>query len=395
MATNKNIDIVCISSAPWDYPIWTNRQHIMAKVSKNHRVLYVFHPAFLRSSIKRNITLETAKKISFIRRVNKNLFAYTPFILPFRNQILGLHRVNVLISTIFLKRVLRQLGFSEYILWFYDPEGVNYLDHLSPRLSCYDCVDEYSSMPDFRAQRRQKTLEQLEGQLVERCDLVFTTSSNLYEKKKQLNRNTFLVENVGDFDHFNKVNEGQFESPRDFPKISSPIIGFVGAIDHYKVDFELIEHLATSRPEWNIVLIGSRMNTRENKRTFPNRRNIYYLGGKEYEKLPNYISKFDVCIIPYKINDYTRHVFPIKFFEFLASGKPVVTSALPSLDKYNGVIKIGRTYDDFLAEVDEMINHDSDEMRNARINIARANTWESRKDKLLSHIYESLDDRLL
>lgn len=394
MPENK-LNIVCISPAPWDYPVWTNRQHIMSRLSKNHRVLYVFNPVFLRSCFKRIISLKKNKIVSMLNEINSNLFVFTPFIIPFINKMPVIRSVNTLIGSFFLKIAFNKLGFNKYIVWFYDPEAVGYLDYLNPQLSCYDCVDEYSTMPDYSTMRKKRRLEQLERELIKRCDLIFTTSMNLYHQKKQLNEKTFLVENVGDFEHFNKVNHGKLKLPQDFPNVSFPVIGFIGAMDHYKVDFDLIEFIADTRPQWHLIMIGSRMNSKDKRAPYPIRNNIYYLGGKEYSNLPDYVAQFNICIIPYKINEYTKNVFPIKFFEFLATGKPVVTTALPALLQYKSIVNISQSYDEFLHAIEKSLYHDSEDQKKERLQIAKNHTWESRKDRLLFHIQKALEEKLI
>ena len=363
----------------------------MKQISYMHNVLYVFHPVFLRSVIKRNIN--GLKFFTLHKKVTDSLSTFTPYIIPFSNRFLIFHKYNIIVNSFLLKYLLRRLKINDYILWIYDPEAVAYLDYLEPLLSCYDCVDDYSAMPYYNSSpKRKRRLENLEKQLIERCDLIFATSNNLYEQKRLYNSNTFLVENVGDFDHFNKVETTQFDSdPLDFPNVKSPIIGFVGAIDNYKVDFNLIEYLADKRPDWAIVLIGAKMNPDEKKINFPSNSNIFYLGIKEYEKLPNYIAKFDACIIPYRINKYTECVFPIKFFEFLATGKPIVTTALPALNEFREVANITNTYDEFISALESVLSNDTNDLKQRRINVARNNTWESRKKRLLNHVYETLE----
>lgn len=389
MVSEKSLNIVCISPVPWDYPIWTNRQHIMLRLSTRHKVLYVFHPILLRSSIKRNISLKSSKLVSPLKKINNNLFVYTPFILPFGNRILSLKRINIFMSVIILNNILKKLAFNDFILWFYDPEAVHYLNYLKPILSCYDCVDEYSAMPDYESNEKKQNLIELEKKLIRKCDMVFTTSKGLYEKKKQLNPNTFLVENVGDYDHFNRAYTERFVKPQDLPP-GSPVIGFIGAVDHYKVDFDLIEYMAITRPNWKIVLIGSKMNSKEKGLSYPRLPNIHYLGHKPYAELPRYVAHFDVCIIPYKLNDYTMTVFPLKLFEFLATGRQVVSTALPALVQHEGVIGIGRSYQDFVLKIERALTEDTESHRQARLQFAKANSWESRKDKLLKLIWNEL-----
>lgn len=384
------MNIVCVSPAPWDYPIWTNRQHIMERIAKRHKVIYVFQPVFFRSSIKRNVSLKETKKISMLKKINDNLWTYTPFVIPCSNRSLNLHRINVEISSVFLKKILSRLGFKNYLLWFYDPEGVTYLDYLNPKLTCYDCVDEYSTMPYYNSSKKRKErLNLLENELIKKCDLVFTTALNLYKQKKRLNPKTYLVENVGDFYHFNKVAKEQFKTPIDILEIPSPRIGFVGALDDYKVDYELLEYLAVKKPNWSIVLIGSKMSSKESRCASKN--NIFYLGRKDYEKLPQYMSHLDACIIPYKINDYTKHVFPIKFFEFLSTGKPVITTALPALKKYSGTVRIASSYNEFIQAIESSLCYDSEDLKEKRLNLARNNTWEHRTEKLLSYVNEFIE----
>jgi hypothetical protein len=393
MLRKKCLNIVCVSPAPWDFPIWTNRQNIMSRVAQAHNVLYVFHPVLLRSSIKRNL-IRKMKPFSMIDRINDKLLIYTPYILPFSDEFMKIHTFNVKASALLLKRQLRRFGFKDYILWFYDPEAVDYLDHLSPKLACYDCVDEYSAMPYYSSPKRKMRLEKLERKLIEKCDLVFATSKNLYDQKIKLNPNTKLVENVGDFEHFNRVDREQLEVPSDFPSVSSPVLGFIGALDNYKVDFELIDYIAERKPDWAIVLIGSKMNVEEKNDLMPARENIYYLGMKRYEHLPNYISMFDVCIIPYRINAYTKNVFPLKFIEFMSTGKPLAMTPLPSIEKYAEFVRVGSSREEFLLAVEDAIRDDSEIMKKKRLDIARNNSWETRKDRLLSNIIGSLKEKI-
>jgi len=382
------VNIICISPAPFDYPIWTNRQHIPIRFAKKHRVIYVFHPYLLRSSIKRNIFYNRKKTKN--KNCNRNIHLYTPWIIPFSSHNLTIHRINVKISCFFLKKVLKKLDFHEYIIWFYDPEGVYYLNELNPILICYDCVDEYPTMPDYKTKNRKNRIIDLERKLIKKCNIVFTTSYNLFKKKRELNNNTFLVENVGDYDHFSKAQLKMLNTSSDFPQMPKPIIGFVGALDTYKVDFELIEFLSDQRPEWSFVFIGDMQGGADGKKEVPQKQNIYYLGRKKYKNLPEYVAHFDVCIIPYKINDYTRHVFPIKLYEFLSAGKPIVATELPSIQKLQDIIIIAKSYEAFLLGIEEAIQQDSEKLIQNRIEIAKQNTWETRVNKLLSYVESNI-----
>lgn len=390
MNAQKPLDIVCISPAPWDYPIWTNRQHIMKRLSSNNRIMYVFHPTLLRSCIKR---ICKNGRFTLLNKIDSNLCCFTPPILPFSENFPLIGSLNIKISSYFLKRALNKIGFNDYILWFYDPEAGEYMDHLTPYFTCYDCVDEFSAMPSYQNPRRKALLIERELRLIREASMVFTTSKNLFASKKSINPNTYLVENVGDFDHFNQYAGVKLPAPADFPKGSAPVIGFSGAVDPYKVDFELISFLANQRPNWNIVLIGGKTDSQKKDFQFPRNKNIHYLGRKEYAELPQYLAHFDVCMVPYGINDYTQGVFPIKLFEYLSTGKPVVTSSLPSLGKYGSLIRISESKERFLSNIEDVLANDSNAQKQARLQCAKEHTWESRAKHLIDHVHENIEKR--
>jgi glycosyltransferase involved in cell wall biosynthesis len=390
MDAQKPLNIVCISPAPWDYPIWTNRQHIMKRLSAYNHVVYVFHPTLFRSSVKR---ICRNGKITLIKNIDSNLCCFTPPIAPFSGRCPKIASANIQISSYFLKKALKKNDIHDYILWFYDPEAVEYLDYLNPYFTCYDCVDEFAAMPSYQDSKKKTLLIEKERRLIQRSSIVFTTSKSLFASKKSLNPNTYLVENVGDFEHFNIQANIKPPAPSDFPKGDSPVIGFSGAVDPYKIDFELISFLAEQRPNWRIVLIGGVTDSQKKDYQFPQNKNIYYLGRKEYGELPLYLAYFDVCIIPYGINDYTQGVFPIKLFEYLATGKPVVTSSLPSLAKYSSYIRMSESKQKFLANIEDVLTRDNDKEKQARIACASENTWESRAERLINHVHANIGNR--
>ena len=386
-----NYTIICVSPAPWDYPIWTNRQHIMHVLSKNNDVYYIFHPEFLRSTIKRNIL--SPKKINHIKENKYRLKLITPYILPFAKSFLNIHKLNVKICSTLINRRLKEGNIKNYILWFYDPESVFYLKYLNPTIACYDCVDEFSAMPSYNSQKKIDRLLKLEKLLVKKCDIVFTTSNNLYSEKKKYNSKTFLVENVGDFKHFYKTTKVKPINLKQIPP-NKKNIGFIGALDSYKVDYELLEWLSIRQPDWNFILIGSKLNILEKEIHLKGSKNIFFLGIKKYKDLPYYAANFDICIIPYKINDYTKNVFPIKVFEYLATGKPVVSTNLPSIRKYKDVIFISDDYLDFENKIKIALVNNNISNKEKRLQIAYKNSWESRSEKLIKIVKEEFDLKL-
>jgi len=306
--------------------------------------------------------------------------------LPFGYAFSFVQRINISLNSMILGKIMKRLNFDNPIFWFYDPEGVGYLKRFKPRLVCYDCVSEYSTMPFYSSARRKKRLKRLESELIKISDIVFTTSDPLFEEKKKFNSNTYLVRNVGDFKHFNQICNKNLRIPEDIINIPKPILGFVGAVDSYTLDFELINYISKENPDWSIVIIGPKLHSCRKKAEGPKGENIYYLGRKEYGQLPSYIQNFSVCIIPYRLTSRTERAFPLKLFEFLATGKPVVTTDLPAIQDLNGIIKIAKSNEEFCILVRQAMSNDDEEQMKKRIEIAKRNTWETRVKKLMHYI---------
>jgi len=253
------------------------------------------------------------------------------------------------------------------------------------KLICYDCVDEHTG---FTAKTKRKNIIQLlEQRIMYKADLVFTTSKNLYERKKQYNCNTYLTPNVGDTSLFMKALLEETKVADELLKIKKPIIGFIGAIN-FKIDWELIKYIAHNHPEWSFVMIGPiyKLNVAELKSLG----NIHFLGRKPINIMPNYLKGFDVCIIPYLLNKYTEHVFPLKFHEYMASGKPIVTTDLPELRCYKNVIKIAENYSSFDKSIVQVLNENNKKLIEKRLEIAKKNSWEKRIKIMIDFINKRL-----
>ena len=220
-------------------------------------------------------------------------------------------------------------------------------------------------------------------ELLKKSHCVFTCSPYLQKKKKIFNKNTYFIGNPADYSHFSKAQNEKIQIPQDLLSIPKPIIGFIGAIDKYKIDFKLIQNLAVTNPNWSIVLVGGigEAEKKANIRIFKKRKNIYLLGKKDYDILPNYIKAFDIAIIPYIKNEYTRCCAPLKLFEFLSSGKPVVLSGVTITKELKNIVKCANTFEEFEEAINKYLINDNQENRNRRINIAKENTWEKKIER--------------
>ena len=366
-------DIVMISTADWDETLWTNKQQIASRLVGDYRVLYV-EPLKAMGSGKRGYAHKSWRDSCGVHVFRP------PVALPMGNKFVQVNQINHNLVSVALRDYIGELGMEEYVLWIYAPNAAPYLRTLSPVLTCYDCVDEYSAFPGAWKGVTLRT----EANLIRSVDVVFTTAETLYETKRRNNPNTHYIPNVGDFDHFHQA--ASMEPVRRIKDISKPIIGFVGAMN-YKLDGRLLSELFGRYPEWSFVFIGpDRGFGIERYTDFPN---VHFFGFKSVEELPGYMAGFDVCIIPYKVDNYTSGVMPIKFFEYLATGKPVVSTSIPEIARFGDLIDTAASMEEFGMAIERRLANDPPAKRDYRIELAKANSWETRIREILERLEET------
>jgi len=263
------------------------------------------------------------------------------------------------------------------IFYYSYPEHVSCLGRFDEQLVVFDSIDEPTEEFAHWAPRYEEA--------VRRADVVLASSQKLYDMAKRLNNNVHLVPNGVDFDHFHRTE--QLPRPADLPP--GPIVGFYGALATW-VDWEMVERLTrlAERVGWSVVMIGCLYGI--GKEQIPS--GVHYLGYKDYEELPRYLQHFDVAIIPFKVTSMIESCNPIKMWEYLAAGKPVVTTALPEAQQLKEVY-VSRHYDEFLANVAVQIQpwNNSAEVVARRIELARQNSWDARAKVAMAAIEEALE----
>ena len=326
-------DFVLLSTADWDHPLWTNKQHVACSLADlGHRVLYVDSlgvraPRGDRSDAGR-IVRRLKRGLRAPRKVRPNLWVISPLVLPGQSSgILGkLNRWSLGLS-LFVADLI--LDFRDPLLWTFNPQTSNYLSLRKFHASIYHCVDRIQAQPGMPSQ----AIEMAEADLCGAVNAVFTTAPQLQQALAELNAGTHYFGNVADARFFSRALDPVQSVPDDLPQGPAPILMFVGAIDAYKLDLPMLEALVARHSEWNVVLIGPVGETDPSTdvsglERFPN---VYLLGPKPYGVLPSYLAQADVALLPLQLNDYTRHMYPMKFFEYLAAGRVVVATAIPSL----------------------------------------------------------------
>jgi len=343
-------DLLVFSHLRWDF-VFQRPQHLMSRFAKYRRVYYVEEPLFGKSDFPR---LE--QKIS-----KDNVNIIIPH-LPKEAQSSDIEPT--------LKELIDELIFSEkidvYSAWYYTPMALPFTRHLQPNAILFDCMDELSLFKNA-----PQTLLDLEQELLERAHIVFTGGVSLYQAKKHRHHNIHPFPSSIDYEHFATARKG-YNDPEDQKNIPHPRIGFYGVIDE-RLDIELLDKMAILKPEWNFVVIGPVVKIDPD--TLPQRKNIFYLGKKDYEELPRYLSGWDCAMMPFALNESTRFISPTKTPEFLAAGKPVVSTAIndvvhPYEDE--GLAYIANGPQQFVALIEKAMKEKTEDP-----------TWTSRVDKFL------------
>ncbi|MGN6590360.1 MAG: glycosyltransferase [Sphingomicrobium sp.] len=235
------------------------------------------------------------------------------------------------------------------IAWYYTPMMLPFSRHLETDVTVFDAMDELSKFKFAPT----KLLE-LEQEVIDRADVVFTGGSSLYEAKKDRHDNIHCFPSSVDRVHFFKARARQFD-PADQEDLPKPRLGFYGVIDE-RFDIELLDRIAELRPNWSFVMVGPVVKISEED--LPRRPNIHYLGGKTYDQLPGYLSGWDVALMPFAMNESTQFISPTKTPEYLAGGKPVVSTPIKDVVRHYGQlegVKIASTPEEFVAACDEAL----------------------------------------
>ena len=380
MLTGANI--ICFAKDWSEDP--TSNNHVMKLLARDNEVLW------LNSIATRTPKLSSSSDMGKIRRKLKSfvdgpqriegargLSVFTPLVLPFPHSraAVAMNRQILRGTTAYFRR---RLGMGDFQLWSFIPTAVEYFGHLGESFRVYYCTDEWSQFSYVDGAR----VTAMERELCRRCDIVFTTSRTLLAAKRPWNPETHLASHGVDFAHFARALSPETTVPDEVAGLKRPVLGFFGLVQDW-IDIDLIGWLAEQRPDWTIVMIGKVAVDHSRWARTPN---IKWLGRKPYEELPRYCKAFDVGLIPFRINELTRNVNPIKLREYLSAGLPVVSTALPECAAYPEWCSVADTREQFLAACEAALAADSHESRRARSELMRAESWEHKVAQLGDHI---------
>lgn len=388
-------DIVCISSLDWR-AMWTSKHQIMHRLAQTNRVLYVEEPVTMLAPFKAaGRWRRWTAVVPSLQRVEAGLWTLTPPpVLPFGNMQPVVNAANQAILARYIDWATERLEFDAgYILWTYLPAAVGLLDCLGgragsrrPSLVIYHCADEYSEFPGFVS---PDVVKRYDDEITHWADLVITTADNLRLSRETLNPNIHTVFNAADVEVFNRALDPDLDIPKDLAAIPAPRLGVVGMHD-FRLDLDALEALGRADRSWHIVLIGPLKSGQIDEDRLRRQPNVHLLGQKPRSELPGYMKGLAVALIPYKAGELTRNIFPLKLFEYLAAGVPVVVGGLPELERFSGIIGVADGLEDYPGLVREALAGDSPEKRAARVALAAENTWDHRVEEISALVEAAL-----
>jgi len=352
--------IIVFSHLRWDF-VYQRPQHLLSRLAQHYQIVFVEEPV-----------LDVEKSRWAVSNPAANVLVcqpHTSIAMP------GFHDDQLPQMRKLMRRLA--LEYEDHIVWFYTPMALPLLQELHPRLVVYDCMDELALFKNA-----PKQLMQRENAVLKAADIVFTGGPSLYRAKRERHPNVHCIPSSVDVMHFTQALDRTNSHPahKDIP---GPRLGFYGVIDE-RFDTELIGQLADAHPQWQIVLVGPIVKI--DPAALPQRENIHYLGQQPYEALPYFLAGWDVCLLPFALNESTRFISPIKTLEYMAAGLPIVSTPVTDVaDLYRDVVYIADDVPQFVAACEaallESAEHRAENMEKMRGIVSRT-SWDATADKM-------------
>jgi len=380
----SKFNVICFSNQLWDYPNWTNKRQVMYRLGEQgHKVIFVDPTINFGKVLLTQFKKGFFNLIRLIKgyKIEENVLVYTPIrFLPLEKFYANFfsNKINELAQ----KHLDPN---NKTVMWVYDVELVElevYLENVKRDFLLYDCVDYYAGFPRYQTKEAKEKILSVEKNLAQLADIVFATAPGLVERLKKYNSKTFYTPNVGDFELFhNCIENYKNQIPDKLKDIKRPIIGYIGATDSYKFDYQLLKESALKCPDYSFVIIGgSGLKDAESSLSelgLENISNIHFIGTVPFVESPKYMAHFDVDLIPYVLNDYTvGGCFPVKFFNSMAAGIPSVVTDMPVFTLYKEITYISKSYEEFILNIKKALEENNQKKIAERIATAKQNTYE-------------------
>lgn len=372
---------------------------LLVQLSQKNKILVVESPITILS-----LFLHRKKLWNWIRNFAKpekilpQLYVFAPLLLlpyhprfPFPAWIKKLlNKINNPLIYIQVRKLLKTHGISNPVLWLTMLHPVELIYKFKHRLTCVLCYDEVSASPIF-TKNQQMLIKEFEERLLKKADIVFTTSKRLYNNKIKINPKTYFIPNAIETEFIDRIIS---KLPSPFKNIGKPRIGYIGKIN-VRVNLELICDIAKNKPDWQWVFIGPIEFSADKNllNILMKLKNMHFLGEKRHSEIADYLNHFDVLTIPFVIDEFTKNMNPLKLYQYLASGRPIVSTNLPEVAEFNrlypNLINVPSSNSEFTKMIEEALKETDSYLIKQRMDIARNNTWDKRAQLILNILNEN------
>ncbi|NOS99967.1 MAG: glycosyltransferase [Phycisphaerales bacterium] len=389
-------DIVMLGHQRWDEH-FTPVHGTTLRLAQRNRVLFVEPPdsfgwlvSYLSESDHRHSAARRALKHvrRRLERIDETFAIYhtPPVFLPMQARSRMVLRTMNWVYTRMVREGMRALGMREPIVWMFQFNTVGVARALRPKLTVYECAEESAEF--VVGEKLKRYVRRMDAELCAFADVVVVPNPHMYEARKEVCRRIHMLPWAADVEHFNRAMDPKLEIPGDIAGIGRPIVGIYANIDVRRFDVGFLVELARRRPEWNLVMIGRVLPDFDDRplREMPN---IHLLGSRPLAELPAYVKAFDVCMIPYAVNAFTRSITPLKMAEYLATGRPVVTTALPAAQMYGDVLRVADDLNAFEGQIAEALREPPGLMEK-RLAAAQAANWDNYMRRKTGFVAECL-----
>jgi glycosyltransferase involved in cell wall biosynthesis len=348
-------DMIIFCHLRWQF-VYQRPQHIISRFSSTMKVLFIEEPIHDENSKENSGNLLI---------ITKTLHVLQPYVKDIESIIA--------ILPDYVKNKTIPIG------WFYSASFSPLLEKINFETVVYDCMDELSLFKGAPAH-----LINQEKYLMAYADIIFTGGKSLYESKKQYHSNVYCFPSSVDEEHFAQALNG-IEIAADIANIPSPIVGYYGVIDE-RIDLQLLDETSKKLPNVSFVMIGPLAKIED--ADLPKEKNIHYLGMKSYNELPAYLKAFDIAMMPFALNDATKYISPTKTLEYMAAGKPIISTKITDVVRdYSDSVNLIETADEFCNSVKSLIaQKDLLVTERAYDEILEKTSWDATADKMKSII---------
>lgn len=325
-----------------------------------------------------------------VRVTDEGIIVVSPPVLPFYSSRLA-RSINRWLLVTQIRLVMVRFDVRNPILWIAIPTASGVVGRLGEQLLIYQVSDKYDANQMDHA-TSSTLIADMHSDLLARADLVYYSGRKLFEEERAKHpsfaEKARLLGQAVDYDHFASATSREWRQAEDIASLPHPRLGYFGAIEPWLIDQDLIRYVSRKHPEWHWVLLGLRASPLEIE-SLPN---VHYLGSKPYSSMPAYAAAFDVCVLPWVTdNEFVNYGSPIKVREYMATGKPTVITPIYEYESLDGILRVSRGYDDFIAKVEDALTNDSERKRDARQQAVKDSTWDARAEEVSKAILELVE----